>query len=61
MVLRVFILRSSAEKLKIFDLTGAEELALLWFLYNLAQANDFRRDFELRLLSDLPYGIIGLN
>lgn len=58
-VFMIFTLRSSAEKLKtLFDLCGfgAEELAL----YHLAQANVFRRDFQSRLVSYLPYGVTGL-
>lgn len=59
----VFTIRSGAEKIKmLFDLSGfgVEKLALPLFLYNLAQANAFRRDFQSRLLSNLPYGVIGL-
>jgi len=58
-VFMVFTRRSRAENLKIlFDLCGfgAEELAV----YSLAQAPVFRRDFQSRLLSNLPYGVIGL-
>lgn len=58
-IFMVFTLRNSAQKLKIlFDLCGfgAEELTL----YNLAQVNVFRRDSQSRLVSHLPYGVIGL-
>ena len=62
-VFMIFTLRSRDEKLKIqFDLSGlgAEKLALPRFLCNLAQANAFRRDFQSRLLLNLPYGVTGL-
>lgn len=57
-IFMVFTLRKSARKLKIlFDLCGfgAEELTL----YNLAQVNIFRRDSQSRLVSHLPYGLLG--
>lgn len=62
-VFMVFTVRSSAEKLIIsFDLSGfrAEELAPPLLLYSLAQASAFRREVQSRLLSNLPYGVIGL-